>query len=271
MELPRPLYKDACGLGLIYKALNWRVLPRHCGGGLGDERSLPCPARAFPFSSSSIGWWPRLKPAPTDHQAPPAQENRRRFPNLLDHGLLRDGQVDPATTPTHSPPRRAHRLRAKAGSARKSAPNSFRKHHVRPHPLCGDGILLRQLIQDPQLRSVSAILFDEFHERHLCGDVSWLGAQLQATSHPDLNSPSCPTLMRASQKYLEPCAVLSPSGRAFPVGIESAETGRRRRLSHLGSRGGQLAASRRAPKATCSSSCPENMRSAERFLPFGCG
>ncbi len=50
-----------------------------------------------------------------------------------------------------------------------------------------EGILLRQLIQDPQLRGVSAILFDEFHERHLYGDITLARAlQLQATSRPDL-------------------------------------------------------------------------------------
>ena len=35
-----------------------------------------------------------------------------------------------------------------------------------------EGILLRQLIQDPELRGVSAILFDEFHERQLYGDIT---------------------------------------------------------------------------------------------------
>src|ERR1035438_3069690 len=34
-----------------------------------------------------------------------------------------------------------------------------------------EGVLLRQMIDDPQLRGVSAILFDEFHERHLYGDI----------------------------------------------------------------------------------------------------
>ena len=35
-----------------------------------------------------------------------------------------------------------------------------------------EGVLLRQMIDDPQLRGVSAILFDEFHERHLYGDIT---------------------------------------------------------------------------------------------------
>ena len=35
-----------------------------------------------------------------------------------------------------------------------------------------EGVLLRQLIDDPQLRGVGVILFDEFHERHLYGDIT---------------------------------------------------------------------------------------------------
>ena len=35
-----------------------------------------------------------------------------------------------------------------------------------------EGILLRQMSFDPTLRGISAIVFDEFHERHLYGDIS---------------------------------------------------------------------------------------------------
>ncbi|MCU0788807.1 MAG: DEAD/DEAH box helicase, partial [Verrucomicrobia bacterium] len=35
-----------------------------------------------------------------------------------------------------------------------------------------EGVLLRQMIEDPGLPGVSAILFDEFHERHLYGDIT---------------------------------------------------------------------------------------------------
>ena len=67
-----------------------------------------------------------------------------------------------------------------------------------------EGILLRQLIQDPQLRGVSAILFDEFHERHLYGDITLARAlQLQATSRPDLKlAVMSATLMRGFCKNI---------------------------------------------------------------------
>src|SRR6185369_10594068 len=35
-----------------------------------------------------------------------------------------------------------------------------------------EGILLRQMIQDPDLRGIQALIFDEFHERHLYGDIT---------------------------------------------------------------------------------------------------
>src|SRR5215210_4188725 len=48
-----------------------------------------------------------------------------------------------------------------------------------------EGVLLRQLVQDPLLRGVSAIIFDEFHERHLYGDITLARAlDLQQTKRP---------------------------------------------------------------------------------------
>src|SRR5438094_51433 len=35
-----------------------------------------------------------------------------------------------------------------------------------------EGILTRRLVDDPELRGVGAVVLDEFHERHLQGDVA---------------------------------------------------------------------------------------------------
>jgi ATP-dependent helicase HrpB len=35
-----------------------------------------------------------------------------------------------------------------------------------------EGILLRRMLSDPKLEGVAAIVFDEFHERHLYGDIT---------------------------------------------------------------------------------------------------
>src|SRR5580658_3930939 len=51
-----------------------------------------------------------------------------------------------------------------------------------------EGVLLRQMIEDPKLNGVSALIFDEFHERHLYGDITLAQAlDLQEQSRPNLN------------------------------------------------------------------------------------
>lgn len=86
-----------------------------------------------------------------------------------------------------------------------------------------EGVLLRQMLSDPQLRGVSALIFDEFHERHLYGDITLARAlQIQETTRPDLIIivMSATLEIAALQQYLAPCETLSSAGRAFPVTIE---------------------------------------------------
>jgi len=86
-----------------------------------------------------------------------------------------------------------------------------------------EGILLRQLLHDPELRGVAAILFDEFHERHLYGDITLARAlQLQETKRPDLKLVVMSATLESDklEKYLTPCPVLTSSGRVHPVAIE---------------------------------------------------
>ena len=86
-----------------------------------------------------------------------------------------------------------------------------------------EGVLLRQLLNDPLLRGVSAILFDEFHERHLYGDITLARAlHLQETKRPDLKLIVMSATLDAGQleSYLAPCATLESGGRMHPVGIE---------------------------------------------------
>jgi ATP-dependent helicase HrpB len=86
-----------------------------------------------------------------------------------------------------------------------------------------EGVLLRQMLSDPTLRGVSAIIFDEFHERHLYGDITLARAlQIQETVRPDLFILVMSATLDVGplQKYLEPCTLLSSQGRTFPVDIE---------------------------------------------------
>lgn len=86
-----------------------------------------------------------------------------------------------------------------------------------------EGILLRQMIANPQLPGVSTIIFDEFHERHLYGDISLAQAlELQATVRPDLQIVVMSATLDSAQleNFLAPCATLTSEGRTFPVEVE---------------------------------------------------
>lgn len=85
-----------------------------------------------------------------------------------------------------------------------------------------EGILTRLIQSDPELTGVGAIVFDEFHERHLTGDLgAALALDLQATLRPELRL----LLMSATLDgeriagWLQAPRLSSP-GRSFPVRIE---------------------------------------------------
>jgi len=86
-----------------------------------------------------------------------------------------------------------------------------------------EGILLRQMSFDARLRGISAIVFDEFHERHLYGDISLARAlQIQRSTRPDLKIIVMSATLDAAllKNYLAPCEVLTSQGRTFPVAVE---------------------------------------------------
>ncbi len=85
-----------------------------------------------------------------------------------------------------------------------------------------EGILLRIMQANPRLEGIGAILFDEFHERHLYGDVSLAQAKrIQQQERRDLLlGVMSATLDTASlERYLEPCVLIQSAGRTFPVEI----------------------------------------------------
>jgi len=87
-----------------------------------------------------------------------------------------------------------------------------------------EGVLLRQMIDDPQLKGVSVLLFDEFHERHLYGDITLARAlDVQESSRPDLKLAVMSATLDADllAQYLRP-RVLTSEGRTFPVEIKYA-------------------------------------------------
>jgi len=86
-----------------------------------------------------------------------------------------------------------------------------------------EGILLRRLLRDPQLQGVSAVILDEFHERHLHGDIGLaLCLELQEKARPDLQVLVMSATLDGSAllDYLGPTArLLSSEGRVHPVEI----------------------------------------------------
>lgn len=85
-----------------------------------------------------------------------------------------------------------------------------------------EGILLRQMLADPHLRGISTLVFDEFHERHLHGDITLARAlDLQDTVRPDLKIVVMSATLDGAelQDYLQPAEILTSEGRMFPVEI----------------------------------------------------
>src|SRR5438105_3935690 len=78
------------------------------------------------------------------------------------------------------------------------------------------------MIQDPKLSGISALIFDEFHERHLYGDITLARAlDLQERERPDLHLLVMSATLDGDrlEAYLRPCARLASEGRTFPVSI----------------------------------------------------
>jgi ATP-dependent helicase HrpB len=86
-----------------------------------------------------------------------------------------------------------------------------------------EGILLRQLLENPRLPGVAAIVFDEFHERHLSTDLSLaLARRAQETVRPDLLLVVMSATLDAAglAAWLQPSETLTCEGRTYPIVIE---------------------------------------------------
>jgi ATP-dependent helicase HrpB len=85
-----------------------------------------------------------------------------------------------------------------------------------------EAILLRQILSDPKLPGVGAIVLDEFHERHLTSDLS-LACALESvqTVRPDLKLVvmSATLEMDAVAEFLKPAVAVEAMGRMYPVEV----------------------------------------------------
>lgn len=84
-----------------------------------------------------------------------------------------------------------------------------------------EGVLTRRLISDPGLKGVSAVVLDEFHERHLESDLALALLKRLQRTRPDL----CIVVMSATldtghvAQYLGGCPILRSEGRQFELTI----------------------------------------------------
>ncbi|PRP95452.1 ATP-dependent RNA helicase HrpB [Enhygromyxa salina] len=172
-------------------------------------------------------------------EAPPGAGKTTIVPlALLEHGQLGDGQII-----VLQPRRLAARMSATRTAALLGERVGRRVgYRVRFDHAGGsqtrlwfmtEGVLLRRLRDDPELAGVDAVVLDEFHERHLDGDLALaLLRRLQLRGRPpDPNpAPDGPRPLRllamSATLDAEPvadfldAARLRTEGRSFPVEIE---------------------------------------------------
>jgi ATP-dependent helicase HrpB len=85
-----------------------------------------------------------------------------------------------------------------------------------------EGILTRLIQADPELGDIGAILFDEFHERHLHGDLgAALALDVQASLRPDLRLVIMSATLDGEKvaRWFD-APRLTSAGRSYPVSIE---------------------------------------------------
>jgi ATP-dependent helicase HrpB len=172
-------------------------------------------------------------------QAPTGSGKSTQVPQmLLKHGLLGDGQcvvLQPRRLAARMLASRvAHELKVELGrEVGYQVRFESRVCTATRIKFETEGILLRQLIADPTLKGISCVVFDEFHERHIYGDITLARAlDIQEQLRPDLLIVVMSATLNAGEleKYLSECraphvagigcSVLRSQGRTFPVDVD---------------------------------------------------
>ena len=127
-----------------------------------------------------------------------------------------------------------------------------------------EGVLARMILDDPELPGVSAVIFDEFHERSLDGDFGLaLALDVQGALRPDLRLLVMSATLDGARvaKLLSGAPVIESEGRAFPVDVRYDE--RPAGAADRGRHGqGDPRGARRRERQSCSPSCPASARSS---------
>lgn len=89
--------------------------------------------------------------------------------------------------------------------------------------VCTEGVFLRRLQDDPLLEDVAVVVFDEFHERSLDGDLALaMITQVRSQVRPDLRIVVMSATLDSAPiaDYLGGCPIVECPGRTYPVEIE---------------------------------------------------
>lgn len=84
-----------------------------------------------------------------------------------------------------------------------------------------EGILTRRLLSDPMLKGIDAVILDEFHERHIEGDLALALLKRLQRSRPELRIIVMSATLDAAPiaRYLGDCPILRSEGRIFPLTV----------------------------------------------------
>jgi ATP-dependent helicase HrpB len=85
-----------------------------------------------------------------------------------------------------------------------------------------EGVLTRRLISNPQLKGVDAVVLDEFHERHLDGDLALALLKRLQQRRPNLRIIVMSATLDAASaaRYLKDCPIVRSPGRLFELSID---------------------------------------------------
>lgn len=181
-------------------------------------------------------------PLPIDPLIPDILRRLREWPNLIIEappGAGKTTRVPPALLDLDAgdvlvlePRRIAARMAARrVASERGEHLGVAVGYQVRFESVCGpetrlrfltEGVLTRRLLSDPELAGVGAVVLDEFHERHLEGDLALaLLRRLQTTYRPDLHIIVMSATLDTApiSRFLGNCPVMRSEGRLYPLDI----------------------------------------------------
>ncbi len=85
-----------------------------------------------------------------------------------------------------------------------------------------EGVLTRRLLADPELRGVGCVIIDEFHERHLDGDLALALVARLRERRPELALVVMSATLDADPvaAFLGGAPIVHSEGRTFPIAIE---------------------------------------------------